>query len=86
MLKSSNFILNCLNFVLKVTVKNNYLHTKCMFSLKKNPRFLKNKYEFIETAVTNSQPPLPEKKKRFNVIKESYLNKYISSGVHKIIA
>lgn len=26
---------------------------------------------------------LPEKKKRFNVIKESYLNKYISSGVHK---
>lgn len=63
MLKSSNFILNCLNFVLKVTVKNNYLHTKCMFSFKKKTRFLKNKYEFIETAVTNSQPLPPRKEK-----------------------
>lgn len=35
-----------------------------MFSFfKKKTRFLKNKYEFIETAVTNSQPLPPRKEK-----------------------
>lgn len=31
--------------------------------LKKKTRFLKNKYEFIETTVTNSQPLPPRKEK-----------------------